>query len=90
MTPEHRHDELTVDCETVMRQLWDYLDGELTAERMAAIRAHLAVCARCYPQYEFERAFLAALDRAQRQPSDPRALSARVMSALQAEGLAEV
>jgi anti-sigma factor (TIGR02949 family) len=90
MTPEHRHDALTVDCETVMRQLWDYLDGELTAERMAAIRAHLAVCARCYPQYEFERAFLTALARAQQHPSDPRALSARVASALRDEGMAEV
>jgi anti-sigma factor (TIGR02949 family) len=90
MTPEHRHDALTVDCETVMRQLWDDLDGELTAERLAAIRAHLAVCARCYPQYEFERAFLAALARAQRQSSDPRALRTRVASALRAEGLAEL
>lgn len=90
MTPEHTHDALTVDCDTVMRQLWDYLDGELTAERMAAIRAHLAVCARCYPQYEFERAFLTALERAQRQPSHPAALRDRVATALRLEGLAEV
>jgi anti-sigma factor RsiW len=31
-----------LDCDAVMRQLWDYLDGELTAEREQAIRAHLA------------------------------------------------
>ena len=30
-----------LDCDAVMRQLWDFLDGELTATREAAIREHL-------------------------------------------------
>ncbi len=90
MTPDHVHDHEMLDCETVMRQLWDYLDGELSAERMAAIRAHLAMCARCYPQYEFERAFLDALDRAQHEHSDPARLSDRVAAALRAEGMVEI
>ncbi|MFL5575198.1 MAG: zf-HC2 domain-containing protein [Gemmatimonadaceae bacterium] len=77
-----------LDCDAVMRQLWDYLDGELTEERMEAIRAHVAVCARCYPQYEFERTFLAALARARREHSDYDGLHSRVMSALRDEGLA--
>ena len=38
-----------LDCDSVMRQLWDYLDGELTEDRMEAIRAHLAMCSRCMP-----------------------------------------
>lgn len=46
-----------LDCDAVMRQLWDYLDGELTPARTEAIREHLALCARCFPQLEFERAF---------------------------------
>lgn len=78
-----------LDCDTVMRQLWDYLDGELSPERMAAIHAHLAVCKRCFPQYEFERAFLDALDRARREHSNPSRLRERVMEALHAEGLVE-
>ena len=77
-----------LDCDAVMRQLWDYLDGELTEERMEAIRAHLAVCARCYPQYEFERTFLKTLARVRREHSDYDRLRARVMAALRDEGLA--
>ena len=77
-----------LDCDAVMRQLWDYLDGELTEERMAAIREHVALCARCYPQLEFERTFLATLDRARREHSDPERVKRRVMATLQAEGFA--
>ena len=86
MTPGHE----MLDCDAVMRQLWDYLDGELTAERMEAIRAHLALCARCYPQYEFERAFLETLARARREHSDYVGLRVRVMAALRDAGLATV
>ena len=90
MTAHDTHDHEMLDCEAVMQQLWDYLDEELSPERMTAIRDHLAVCARCYPQYEFERAFLTALDQAQQQHSDPGRLRARVASALRAEGMADV
>lgn len=79
-----------LDCDAVMRQLWDYCDGELTPERMEAIRAHLAVCKRCYPQYEFERDFLALLEREKRAHSDPARLRERLMRALEAEGLTPV
>jgi len=77
-----------LDCDAVMRQLWDYLDGELTPEREAAIRTHVAVCKRCYPQYDFESAFLRALGAARRSHSRPEMLKARVLDALRAEGFA--
>ncbi len=90
MTDHHAHDLEMLDCESVMRQLWDYLDDELSADRIVAIRAHLAVCTRCHPQYEFERAFLTALERAQRTYSDPTRLRARVSAALRSEGMVGV
>ena len=77
-----------LDCDAVMRQLWDYLDGELTEERMAAIRAHLALCARCHPQFEFERTFLDTLARVRREHSNPARVRDRVMAALLDEGFA--
>jgi anti-sigma factor (TIGR02949 family) len=52
-----------ISCREVIQQLWDYLDGELPFGRMEEIAAHLAACARCYPQYRFEFAFLALLAR---------------------------
>ena len=76
-----------LDCEQVMRQLWDYLDGELAPASMGAIRAHVDLCKRCYPQYEFERSFLAAVAARAPQHSDPERLRMRLMNALQAQGL---
>jgi len=62
---------MMVSCQEVITELWDYLDGELPAERAAAIADHLAQCARCYPQYRFEYAFLAAVARQRAQAPDP-------------------
>jgi anti-sigma factor (TIGR02949 family) len=76
-----------LDCEAVIRQLWDYLDGELTPERMAAIRAHLELCKRCYPQYEFERSFLNAVAGTARQHSDLERLRSQLLETLEAKGL---
>ena len=76
-----------LDCDAVMRQLWDYLDGELTPDRTDAIQAHLALCKRCYPQYEFERAFCDAVSRGRREHSNPSRLREQVIDALRAEGL---
>jgi anti-sigma factor (TIGR02949 family) len=52
------------DCQSVIRQLWEYLDGELPAGEAEEIREHLAACAHCYPQYEFQLRFLDALVKA--------------------------
>ncbi len=60
-----------VSCHEVIEQLWDYLDGELPIERMEEIHAHLAECARCYPQYRFEFSFLEALVRHRERLSGP-------------------
>jgi len=75
-----------LDCDAVMRQLWDYIDGELTEERMATIRAHLVLCARCQPQHEFERTFLKTLAQVRSEHSNPWSVRERVMAALHNEG----
>lgn len=79
-------------CDEVMQQLWDYLDHELTPERMTDMAAHLSMCNRCFPQYDFERAFLRAVREAvgRNQPAAPPQLRARVLTALRAEGLTGV
>ena len=77
-----------LDCEAVMRQLWDYLDGELTPDREEAVRAHLAMCSRCQPQQDFEQSFLRALSVSRREHSRPDLIKARVLAALRAEGFA--
>lgn len=79
-----------LDCESVMRQLWDYLDGELTAERMEQIRGHVDLCRRCYPQYEFERSFLDMLATRRRMHSNPERLRSQLLAALRERGLSGV
>lgn len=76
-----------IDCESAMRQLWDFLDGQLTPERMEQVRAHIDMCQRCYPQYEFERTFLETIAARRRTHSDPARLRARVLTALAEQGL---
>ncbi|MBI1966726.1 MAG: zf-HC2 domain-containing protein [Gemmatimonadetes bacterium] len=72
-----------ISCQEVITELWDYLDGELPAERAAAIADHLAECARCYPQYRFEYAFLAAVARQRAQgPGPSEALVEKVAGAV--------
>jgi anti-sigma factor (TIGR02949 family) len=77
-----------LDCDVVMRQLWDYLDGELTPNREEAVRAHLAMCGRCQPQRDFEQSFLRALSASRQEHSRPDTIKARVLAALRAEGFA--
>jgi anti-sigma factor (TIGR02949 family) len=76
-----------IDCRTAVQQLWDYLDQELTPERMEEVRAHLQKCSSCLPHHDFGRVFLAALSEARESDvcaSD--ALRSRVMDSLRAAG----
>jgi anti-sigma factor (TIGR02949 family) len=76
----------TLDCHGAMRQLWGYLDGELTESGMLAVRAHLLTCGECYGHYDFARHFLDAVETALQAETAPSALHARVRDTLRAEG----
>ncbi|HVE79593.1 MAG TPA: zf-HC2 domain-containing protein, partial [Gemmatimonadaceae bacterium] len=74
------------DCRTAMRQLWDYLDQELTPERMEAMQRHLEKCAGCYPHLDFERAFLDALSGCKETRCAPERLKAKILGKLREAG----
>jgi anti-sigma factor (TIGR02949 family) len=46
-----------VPCDHVITQLWEYIDGGVGAEDAANVEAHLDICARCFPEYDFRRAY---------------------------------
>lgn len=75
-----------MDCLDVARQLWDYLDGELTDETMVAIRKHLEGCRDCYPHFDFERAFLEAVAATRRERPAPSLVRRKVMAKLRLAG----
>jgi mycothiol system anti-sigma-R factor len=61
-----------MECLECSSRLWEYLDGELGAEEVLAMRCHLARCVGCRPAYECDRAFLALLARCgQLAPATP-------------------
>ncbi len=64
-----------ITCADAVKQLWAYLDGEVSAEDRAAVEEHLAFCRRCCGELEFAeemRAFLAR-HAAEELPDDVRA-----------------
>lgn len=68
-------------CDQVMDRLWDYLDGELDNETSERIHEHLEVCSRCFPQYDFRRAFKELIQRSGEGPVPP-GLRRRIFEAL--------
>lgn len=76
-----------VDCTSAMQQLFDYLDEELTDERMAAVAEHLRGCRSCHPHYDFEKMVLEALRSLREERAAPGELRTRVMDALRNEGM---
>lgn len=60
-----------IDCASVVAQLFEYIDGELDADTVKQVREHLELCKRCYPRYDFERAFLRFLSEQGRVGAPP-------------------
>ena len=75
-----------IDCRTAVRQLWDYLDGELDDQRMVEVRQHLLTCRECLPHAEFGRRFIQALSRARERHVMPPAVRSQVLAALTEAG----
>ena len=69
-----------MDCTEVVQQLWDYLDGELTDDKMTQVRAHLKACRGCFPHFDFEKAFLDAIARSKEEHVTPEELRRKVMA----------
>jgi len=70
-----------LDCEQVLAQLYEYIDGELDEEVIEEIRGHLKKCKCCYPRYDFEAAFLRFLGE-HGKTEVPSGLKRKVFSAI--------
>jgi len=56
-----------IRCEEAMARLWEFLDGELEDTEEEAVQRHLEVCNRCYPKYDFQRAYFEYMQRTSRR-----------------------
>ena len=64
-----------ITCAQAVRQLWAYLDDEVSPADRAAIEAHLDLCRRCCGEAEFVaelRGFLARSATRERLPDEVR------------------
>jgi anti-sigma factor (TIGR02949 family) len=71
-----------IPCEDALAQLWDFLDGELHASDEARVRKHLEICSRCYPQYDFQRAYFEFTRRLRDRESVPPELRRRLFQTI--------
>jgi mycothiol system anti-sigma-R factor len=69
------------DCEGALHELYEFLDGELTDDRRAAIPHHLDGCQPCAEPYDFE-AELRVVIRKKCAEKVPDSLVAKVKAAL--------
>lgn len=72
-----------IPCDHVIAQLWEYLDGDLNGADAAHVQRHLDVCARCFPGYDFRRAYLEFMRRCSTET--PPALRQRVFVSILVE-----
>lgn len=78
----HNANPPSMDCEAVVRALWDYLDGRCEPDRHGLIDEHLELCESCRSHAEFERALLDKLAESGRGKPDPEELHRRVERAI--------
>jgi anti-sigma factor (TIGR02949 family) len=79
-----RHDP--TDCGEALRQLYGFLDGELTSDRRTTIRGHLDRCACCLEAFDFEAELRVVVSSCCRRDEVPEHLRARVVQALRSLG----
>lgn len=73
-----------LSCREAVERLWAFIDGELPAEDATAVRSHLEACRRCYPHFDFQKAFCQFL-RTRRQEDAPAELRRKILQLLKAE-----
>jgi mycothiol system anti-sigma-R factor len=78
-----------INCREAMQQLYDYLDGELSAEKMQVIRQHIETCKPCYAHAEFERDLLLVIAAGWKDVSASQQLRERIRARLEEAGFSK-
>ena len=73
------------DCNDALRELYEFLDGELTDEKRDQIKHHIEDCGSCLEVFDFEVELRMVVQKKCEEPC-PDALRAKIEAALQAAG----
>lgn len=77
-------DDDEIDCDRALIELYEFLDGELTAERQQRIQTHLHGCQHCFSSFDFEQE-LRLVVRARLQTDCPPTLVHRISALIEFE-----
>ncbi len=77
------------NCDEAKHTLYEFLDGELTAEVRVQIQQHLEACAPCFEKFDFEAEVLQIV--AQKCCEEvPPGLTEKILAALRSDGGTQV
>ncbi len=71
-----------IECMEAAERLYEFLDGELTPEKEAEVRAHLEDCAKCFSLYGFEDAYVSFLQARTHARTAPEHLKKKIFEAI--------
>lgn len=78
----HAHEHAQGHCREAVRDLYLYLDRELSDDQMAAVQVHLHECSPCFEAFDFEAELrIVIATRARDEP--PEHLRERLLAMLQ-------
>lgn len=78
-------DGLPEECQEVIRNLWDYLDGRLDPVTTTRLRAHIAICGPCFEYQQFQSHFLELLATMRSRAGATDRVRAKVLARLASE-----
>jgi anti-sigma factor (TIGR02949 family) len=81
---DHEHGS----CDEVIRELYSFVDGELTIESREQIRTHLDACLPCFEAYDFEAELRIVISQRCRE-SVPEALRDRIAQVIEREAASD-
>ena len=73
------------DCNETLRELETFLDGELTEDALATIRAHLEDCPDCYQAFDFQAELKAVIAAKCQHDEMPPGLLGRIEQCFQTD-----
>jgi anti-sigma factor (TIGR02949 family) len=73
------------DCNETLRELETFLDGEMTAEELTAIRSHLEGCPNCFEAFDFHAELKSVIARKCQADPLPAGLMARIEECFQTD-----
>jgi hypothetical protein len=84
LSPSDAPDLPSPECEEVLANFWDYLDGNCPSELAERIDAHISLCVPCLRFRRFQERFFASLAEVREQSPAPLHVHDRVRKALYA------